>query len=260
MLIILSPSKDMGDTPGNHPSGLPFSYPGFLRLSEELHRELSRFDPIQLATLMSTNRQLAEKTFLWFQNWLSRPTEKDGTIALLSYTGEAFRGLQARTFNNDQIFRANDVLRILSGLYGLLKPLDLIMPYRLEMGINHLFGEKKNLFRFWSESLTHAVEEDLVQSPGEQVLINLASKEYSSFIDIKKLKFPVVSPEFREERYGEQKIVTVYTKRARGMMARFIIENQIERTEELKAFDYDGYHFDNKRSSDNRLIFVRTGR
>ena len=168
--------------------------------------------------------------------------------AILSFTGEAYRGLRASDFNKNELEKSQDYLRILSGLYGVLKPLDLIQEYRLEMGTKHEFRKKKNLYEFWKHSVTVAIQNALNESPGEKVLINVASNEYSAAIDFKKLKSRVLTATFYQEENGKLKMVAVFAKRARGMMTRFIIETQLEKIEDLKAFDCDGYYFYNKHS------------
>jgi uncharacterized protein len=257
MLMILSPSKDMQNLSAQHLKGLDYSKPKYLDFAEILIKELQDYSPVQLAKLMLVNPKLAETNFLRIQNWIREHTPTNAIPAIFAYSGEAYRGLLAHTLNKEQLTVANASLRIISGLYGILRPLDLVKPYRLEMGIKHRFSDKKNLYEFWKEKLTFSVETALNQSPGEKILINLASQEYSSVIDLGKIGTPVISPEFMDEHNGKLKMVTVYTKRARGMMARFIIENQIEQAEDIKAFDLGGYRFDNGLSNAGRVVFTR---
>jgi len=260
MLTILSPSKDMLTLPAQYPEGLDYTLPEHLEHSEILIKELQEYGPDQLAKLMLVNQKLAETTFLRLQNWTREPTPTHSIPAIFAYTGEAYRGFMAQTLNTEQLLSTNNSLRIISGLYGILRPLDLIKPYRLEMGIKHAFGHKKSLYEFWKETLTLSVENALKNSHGERVLINLASQEYSSVIDMNKIGAPIISPEFMDEHNGKLKMVTVYTKRARGMMARFIIENKIELAEDIQAFDLGGYLYDHALSSKGRAVFTRYAR
>jgi cytoplasmic iron level regulating protein YaaA (DUF328/UPF0246 family) len=177
--------------------------------------------------------------------------------SVLAFTGEVYRGLKASEMRLDDLIYSQNVLRILSGLYGTLRPLDLIQEYRLEMGLKLSFSIGKSLYNVWKDDITMAINEAIENSPGNKVLINLASMEYFSAIDLKKLKFPVITASFYQERQGKIKMITVYAKRARGMMARFVIENRIDKWEDLKAFDYEGYYFDNDRSTEHELVFVR---
>ncbi len=247
----------MLNLPAQFPHGPAYSLPEHLGPSETLIKELQNFGPDQLAKLMLVNPKLAEITFLRLQNWTREHTPANAIPAIFAYTGEAYRGLLAHTLDPEQLSYAHSSLRILSGLYGILRPFDLIKPYRLEMGIKYRFANKKNLHEFWKDQLTLSVETALKNSPGEKVLINLASQEYSSAIDMNRIGAPVISPEFLDEHNGKLKMVTVYTKRARGMMARFIVENQIRTSEEIKAFDDGGYYFSPTLSVGNKLVFTR---
>lgn len=255
MLAILSPSKDMLDNAGGDKVIGLFSLPKFTPKAEKLMRELRKLSCDDIAVSMKVSNSLAERNFLRFQQWNGNHSPENSTFAVWAYTGEAYRGLKAGDFSIDDLIYSQQVLRIFSGLYGLLRPLDLIQPYRLEMGA----GEPSlpDLKDFWSDTITASLNEAVENSPGEKVLINLASLESSSFINFSKLKYPVITPVFKEERSGKLKSITIYMKHARGAMVRFIIKNTIETSEELKAFDVDGYYFSNYYSIGNNWLFVR---
>lgn len=258
MLAILSPAKDMKVHGGASYPTKKYTIPEFLVQSKGLISDLKKFKRDELSELMKISDKLALLNFDRFKNWKQdHHAPEYASPAILAFMGEAYRGLRAADFEKDNLEYAQGVLRIFSGLYGVLKPLDLILEYRLEMGTKSEFRGKKNLYEFWKLKLTEAVSVAVKESPGEKVLINLASSEYSSAIDQKKFKYPVLTPSFYQEKDGKLKMVAVYAKRARGMMSRFIIENQLEKVEELKAFDLDGYYFEASRSDENRFVFVR---
>lgn len=257
MLAIISPAKDMKVLPLENKAETNYSIPEFFQKSAGIISDLKKLKPKQLSELMKISNKLALINFDRYRNWQKEHTIENAAPALLSFSGEAYRGLQAGEFNQQQLAYSQNVLRILSGLYGVLRPLDLIQEYRLEMGTRHHFRGKLKLSDFWYAYLTKSIDKAVAASPGEKVLINLASNEYASVIDFKKLKCTVVNISFFQEQNGELKMVTVYTKKARGMITRYLIENQIEKLEELKAFDTEGYCFDNKRSSDKNWVFIR---
>lgn len=257
MLAILSPAKDMKVQPHAPKATSIFTLPAFIRQSELINKELKKLDQTDLADLMKVSGKLAQLNEDRIQNWNPNHDANNASQAVLSFTGEAYRGLNAADFSEMDLLYVQNTLRILSGLYGILMPLDLIQPYRLEMGTKHGFAGRKNLYAFWGNLLTDALEKAINLSPGDKVLINVASSEYTSAIDFKRLKSRVVTPLFYEENQGKLKMIAVYAKKARGMMVRFMVKNQIEKIDNLKAFDSEGYFFDNKRSTDDQWFFVR---
>lgn len=257
MLAILSPAKDMKVTPQQERVTELYTLPEFVTKSKGIITDLKRLKPADLSSLMKISEKLAILNYDRYRNWNIEHTEENSYPAVLSFTGEAYRGLRAAEFDKEELEYSQKVLRILSGLYGVLKPLDLIQEYRLEMGTRHEFRKKKNLYDFWKVNVTKAINNAIDESPGDKVLINVASNEYFSAIDSKKLQFPVLTTSFYQESEGELKMIAVFAKRARGLMSRFIIENRIEKTEELKAFDSHGYYFDSERSTADKWVFVR---
>ncbi|MBN1924657.1 MAG: peroxide stress protein YaaA [Prolixibacteraceae bacterium] len=260
MLAILSPAKDMKAEHRVNHTGLDYTLPEYVSVSEKLVGVLKKMKPDELARLMNVNPKLALLNYGRFQNWNPCHTPENSSPAILSFTGEAYRGLNANDFNTEAFVHSQKVLRILSGLYGILRPLDLIQAYRLEMGTKRAFTGKKNLYEIWTGQITKSLEETIKHSLGERCLINLASNEYSKAVDFQKINCQVIAPQFYEERGEERKMVTVYAKRARGLMARFIIKNQIEKAADLKAFDEEGYYYDSKNSSNDVFYFIRLGK
>ncbi|MBN2806040.1 MAG: peroxide stress protein YaaA [Prolixibacteraceae bacterium] len=257
MLAILSPAKDMKVVPLPENSDLPATLPEFIRQASVIVRELKKMNQAELAETMKMSKSLATLNFQRYRNWSADHDSKQSHRAILTYTGEAYRGLGAGDFSIDELKYSQEVLRILSGLYGVLRPLDLIQEYRLEMGSKISFQNHRNLYDFWKAAVSKAIQKAIASSPGDPVLVNLASKEYASVLDVKVFKNRVVSPNFYSEHQGKITMVTVFAKRARGLMARFIIENQLERVDDLKAFNAEGYYFDSKRSTDNEWVFLR---
>ncbi|MFP4471928.1 MAG: YaaA family protein, partial [Bacteroidales bacterium] len=176
--------------------------------------------------------------------------------ALLVFKGEVFNGLKADSLTEDDLLYAQDHLRILSGFYGVLRPLDLMQPYRLEIGTNLKNKRGKNLYEFWGDKITKAIGEALDAS-GSRVLINLASNEYFKSIDTKKLDAEIITPAFKDSKDGTYKFITLYGKNARGMMTRFILKNRPEDAESLKLFDEDGYFYNEQLSKENKWVFTR---
>jgi len=186
------------------------------------------------------------------------PDSEEGLQATLAFAGDVYQGLDARNLDAAALTWAQDHLRILSGLYGLLRPLDRIQPYRLEMGTRLKTRRGSSLYDFWGDRISKALNAD-AEGQADPTLVNLASQEYFGAVDAKALKLPVVNIHFREERDGQSRIISFFAKKARGTMARYAIDNRIERAEDLKAFDRDGYGFQADTSTDNDWIFTRTG-
>lgn len=254
MLAILSPAKKL-----DFKKKLPFSKNTGIRFPEEASQligQLRSFSPKELMDLMSISQNLADLNAGRFHQWHWPYDEKEGRQAIYAFNGEAYNGLDAYTLNSKEIDAAQQHLRILSGLYGLLRPLDLILPYRLEMGTKLENDKGKDLYKFWGDKITGQLDEDLKKG-NHKALINLASQEYFKSIDPEKISRPIITPVFKENKNGRYKVISVYAKKARGMMVRFIIQHQLTDPEELKAFDVEGYHFNNELSDGNEMVFTR---
>lgn len=228
--------------------------PVFLNDAESLMQKMRKFSAAKIGKMMSLSRDLAELNFNRNQSWKAE-TELNGenAHALAAFNGEVYRGLDATSMNEKEVLRAQDQIRILSGLYGILRPLDVIYPYRLEMGTRWaVTPAKKNLYAFWGKRIA-----DKLNAEESEVIVNLASSEYFKAADVKTLKARVITPVFKEFKDGKYVMLMVYAKKARGMMARYAIDNQITDPEQLKLFDREGYGFDANQSSENEWVFTR---
>ena len=254
MLIILSPAKTMQETETKVVAHT--TVPGFLDKTALLAKALKQFSVSELAAVMKINVQLAQLNYGRFQQWETARHAKEGVPALLSYQGEVFRGLDAVSWDAGDFRFAQKHLRILSGFYGVLRPLDRVLPYRLEMGGGFAPEGFRNLYAFWKQTVTEAVRTALAEQ-GDQVLVNLASNEYFKSLDKKILNVQVVTPVFLEARGNGFKMVTVYAKKARGMMARFIVQNRLSRSNDLKRFEEAGYFFNEALSKGGEWVFTR---
>jgi cytoplasmic iron level regulating protein YaaA (DUF328/UPF0246 family) len=254
MLIVISPAKILNFKPQN--TVQDYTMPEFIDRADILMKELRKLKPKDIAGLMKVNKSIAELNFQRFANWQLPFTPENSKQAVLAFNGEVYNGLKASTLNLADISFAQEHLRILSGLYGILRPLDLIQPYRLEMSIKLLTKGKKDLYKFWGSKITDSLNRSLKQMK-KPYLINLASAAYFKSIHLKKLIAPVISIEFWENKNEEYKVIVVYTKKARGMMGRFAIQNEITNPQDLKAFDYDGYNFNPRFSTEWKWIFTR---
>lgn len=254
MKILISPAKSINEACAF--PALEFSQPLFSKEAKSLVSKLKKFKAKDLMELMHVSKDIAELNVNRYKQWhLSEEPTDQVKPAVYLFTGEVYKGLNFETLNQKQIAFAQDNLRILSGMYGLLKPLDLIFPYRLEMGTKWEITEGvKNLYQFWGEKLTRSLTKEMQTS---EPIVNLASTEYSKALNLKKVKQPVITPIFKEFKNGEYKVVMIFAKHARGAMARYIIENQIKDVEVLKTYQVDGYTFDAKQSNDNEWVFVR---
>lgn len=254
MIIVISPAKSLYE---HRPILFGISSEiDFLPEAEKIVSVMKKKKPAQLAKLMDISPKLAELNFQRFQAWNRLFTPENSWQAVLMFNGDVYQGLKAETFTAEEFEIAQHKLRILSGVYGLLKPLDLIQPYRLEMGTNLSISGKKNLYDFWKVKITAKINQELKQTD-QKLLINLASDEYFSAIDQKKLKARVITPSFKENKDGKYRIVSFFAKRARGLVSRFIIQNNISDPEEIKAFDWEGYYFNNQLSGENDWVFTR---
>ncbi len=254
MITILSPAKTI--TLNKKTNTKIYTKPVFLEEASSLMEELMKYTPPELETLMKVSSELAEKTFLAHLNWNKEHDSSTGAQALLAYDGAVYQGISAENFNEEQLTFANNHIRILSGLYGALRPLDIINPYRLEMATKFKNCEGNNLYNFWKNRLTNYFIEQLNHHK-EKAIVNLASKEYSTAINLDKTKAKVITPVFKEYKGGTYKVITIYAKRTRGLMSRFIIENSITNPEKLKEFDLEGYSYNDAMSMDSEWVFTR---
>lgn len=254
MLIVISPAKtlDFDSAPAttNHSQG------DFLDDSQQLIGELQQLSPEDISKLMKISPKLGELNHQRFMNW-SLPFKPDNAKqALLAFRGDVYTGLDADNFDEADFSRAQQQLRILSGLYGLLRPLDLIQPYRLEMGTRFSNQRGSNLYQFWGDKITDALNQQLGDND-QPVLINLASKEYYSAVQEKALNAEIISPVFKDQKNGRHKIISFYAKKARGLMAAYIIKNRLDDVEQIKGFDSDGYYYSPEQSTASDWVFLR---
>ena len=252
MKIIISPAKSL-DFESNSKTDV-FSQPSFQKESSLLNKKLKNLSKKKLGDLMKISPALADLNYERNQSWHQPFSPENSKQAIYAFTGEVFKGIDIKSLAEEKIPLLQSRLRILSGLYGLLKPLDLIQPYRLEMGTKLTIGESNNLYKFWDSSLANSLNDEMQEG---DLLINLASAEYFKAVPIKVLKNPMITPIFKEFKNGDYKIVMTYAKRARGLMVRYIIENNINTLEELKRFDTEGYLYTESLSTESELVFTR---
>lgn len=252
MKIVISPAKSL-----NFVKELPtskYSEPLFLKESRQVHKVLKQKKPQELSELMHISEKLADLNWERNQSWKTPFTAENARPAIYTFDGDVYTGLDAHSIPLEKLDDLQDKLRILSGLYGLLKPLDLIQAYRLEMGTKLPIEEKKNLYEFWKATVTKALNKELKEG---DLFVNLASNEYFSAVDIKALKVPVITPDFKDYKDGKLKMISFFAKKARGMMVRYIIDTNAQTIGDLKGFDYEGYRFDDTLSKGNHLVFTR---
>lgn len=252
MKIITSPAKLMNVE--NSTDLLRSTTPKFIDDAEYIQSFLKHKSPKYLSELMEISPKLADENWERNQNWKSKPTSKESAPAMFAFTGEVYRGLDAKTLDKKAVDYLQKNYRILSGLYGLLKPSDKIMLYRLEMGRHFEFDEYKNLYDFWREKITDQLNSEMKKN---EILLHLASNEYGKVIDRKKLNHKVIDFDFYELKDGKLKTIVVYTKHARGMMVRFCAETNAKTLNDVKAFNYEGYIIDEEKSTDTKLVFTR---
>ncbi|WP_370480244.1 peroxide stress protein YaaA [Tamlana flava] len=252
MKLVLSPAKSL-----DFESKLPiekYTQPQFLEQSERLNKLLKKKSAKNLSKLMSISDALGQLNYERNQTWELPFTKDNARQAIYAFSGDVYRGLDAYSIPRDKIEKLQGTVRILSGLYGLLKPTDLIQPYRLEMGTKMPVGTKKNLYEFWKIDIVKALNEELEDG---ELFLNLASNEYFKAVDVKALKVPVVTANFKDFKNGEYKTIMTYAKLARGFMARYIIDNDANTVDDVKAFNYEGYNFSEPMSSETELVFIR---
>jgi len=254
MLAVISPAKTLdfeSDLPAHEPT-----QPVFLEQAEELVSILRQFSQAEIRDLMGVSENLAELNYDRYQEWSLPLTEDNARAALFAFKGDVYNGFELGSYGKRDLAFAQKRLRILSGLYGMLRPLDLMLPYRLEMGTALENPKGKDLYAFWRDTLTPAVS-DALDDAGSRVLVNLASKEYFSALDPKELDAEIVTPQFKDLKGGKYKIVSFYAKKARGLMCDFMIRERIREPEELKRFEVDGYQFNPKLSEGKEWVFTR---
>ncbi|WP_426035545.1 peroxide stress protein YaaA [Brevundimonas sp. DC300-4] len=255
MLIVLSPAKRLDFTEPSH--DVAATYRRFVDDTSTLSKTARNQTQADLRRLMGISTDLAKLNQARFKAF--EPDALDtGIQAAFAFAGDVYQGLEARTLDNAGLAFAQDHLRILSGLYGLLRPLDRIQPYRLEMGTRLKTRRGSSLYDFWGDRISKQLNAD-AEGQSDPTLVNLASQEYFGAVDAKALKLPVVTPHFREEKDGESRIISFFAKKARGTMARFAIDERIEAAGDLKAFDRDGYRFQKAASTETDWIFTRQG-
>jgi cytoplasmic iron level regulating protein YaaA (DUF328/UPF0246 family) len=252
MKIVISPAKSL-DFETKVPTSA-FTQGIFLNEAEKLNLILRKKSPKNLSELMHISDKLSELNWRRNQDWQLPFTLQNAKQAVFAFKGDVYIGLDSYSLSEAKIKQLQQKLRILSGQYGLLKPLDLMQPYRLEMGTKLQVGKKNNLYQFWDESVTKALNEELKSN---EVFVNLASNEYFKVIKPKLLKVPVITPVFKDYKNGKLKIISFYAKKARGLMVRYIVDNNIEHAEDLKGFNYENYAFDANLSTKNELVFTR---
>ncbi len=253
MLYVISPAKTLDfETPCDAEK----SYPKFQKEALELIGVLKEKSPEEIQNLMSLSENLAELNVDRYRKFSKGKNTKRAKQAVYAFKGDVYVGLDAEELTNDEILYAQEHLRILSGLYGLLRPLDLIQPYRLEMGTKLAFDDYRTLYNYWADTIVNEVNKELKKLK-TKTLLNLASNEYFKAINRPALKANVVNVEFLENHNGEYKIISFFAKKARGTMVQFLVRNQINDIEGVKTFDYDGYLFDADASTEHNLVFKR---
>ncbi|MHA3097108.1 peroxide stress protein YaaA [Acinetobacter brisouii] len=254
MLALISPAKTL-----DYETALPssnFTQPRLLDQSEQLIDVCRELSASQLASLMSVSEKIAQLNVARFQDWQTEFDLANARQAIFAFKGDVYTGLDAYALNDPQLDFAQQHLRMLSGLYGLLRPLDLMMPYRLEMGTKLHNPRGSNLYEFWGKRITDLIQQDLQQA-NSNILLNLASDEYYKAVKESALDAQIVKPVFLDQKNGKYKVISFYAKKARGLMARFVIEQQIQQVEDLKAFNSEGYYFDAENSNAKELVFKR---
>ncbi len=253
MLMVISPAKTL-----DYESPLAtetFTKPDFLDDACELIDQLKELEPHQVSNLMNISDKLGQLNAERFQNWHTPFSPKNARQAVLAFKGDVYTGLDAESFSEQDFSFAQKHLRMLSGLYGILKPLDLMQPYRLEMGTKFENTRGKDLYAFWGQKLTREINSQLEKD--DEVLVNLASNEYFKSIKKKDLEGRLITPQFKDWKNGQYKIISFYAKKARGLMCRYAILNRITDANDLKGFDLDGYYFSEDQSDNNNWVFLR---
>ncbi|MDE2387562.1 MAG: peroxide stress protein YaaA [Betaproteobacteria bacterium] len=254
MMIVISPAKTLDfETP---PGTQEHTQPGFLDESVQLIGTLRKLEPDQIGALMSISPKLAVLNSDRYFSWQRPFTLENAKQAIFAFKGDVYTGLDAETMTAAELAFAQQHLRMLSGLYGVLRPLDLMQPYRLEMGTQLKNPRGNNLYEFWDDKITQALNQDLVKQK-DSILINLASNEYFQSIQPNKLNARIITPVFKDQKNGVYKIISFFAKKARGMMSRYIIQHKLAEPDAIKKFDVAGYRFSQADSSQDEWIFTR---
>ncbi len=256
MLMVISPAKTLDYTTA--PVTARHTLPEHLGHSAELIAQLRELTPAQIAELMHLSDKLAGLNAARFTEWSPAFTTENSKQALLAFKGDVYTGLDAESFSEDDFDFAQQHLRMLSGLYGVLRPLDLMQPYRLEMGTKLANARGKDLYAFWGERISEWLN-DALAAQGDDILLNLASNEYFGAVKRKALKARIIDTEFKDLKNGQYKIISFYAKKARGLMARYVIHNRLRSPEDLKSFDLAGYAYAQAQSTPDKLVFLRDG-
>tara|TARA_S200000501_G_scaffold378546_1_gene441769 strand:- start:5457 stop:6215 length:759 start_codon:yes stop_codon:yes gene_type:complete len=252
MKILLSPAKSL-DFKSNLPTE-SYSKPCFLDEANLINSVLRVKKPAEISQLMHISTTLSELNYERFQQWSSAPNKENSRQAIYAFSGDVYKGIDSYSIKNDKIDFMQNNVRILSGQYGLLKPLDLIQPHRLEMGTKISFKNYKNLYEYWKKHVSSQLNKELSK---DEPVVNLASNEYFKVIDSKVIDSPIYSVNFKQYRDDNYKTIAIYSKKARGLMTRFIVDNHIKSINDLKSFNYDGYVFHKELSNDKDFIFTR---
>ena len=254
MLAIISPAKTL-DFESVVPKKLPHFQPHFLTQSQQLIDICRELTPADIGSLMSISDKLAGLNAARFAEWQQNHDENNAKAAVYAFKGDVYTGLEIESLNEDDVLFAQQHLRILSGLYGLLTPLDLIQPYRLEMGTKLANPKGKDLYAFWQGVITPVLQQAIDEQGG--VLINLASDEYYKSVQEQQLKAQIIKPIFLDNKNGKYKVISFYAKKARGLMCRYLIQHRLSNVEQLKEFDLGGYWFDSASSTETEFVFKR---
>lgn len=254
MLIVISPAKTLDYT--SVVNVKEYTEPTYTKHSEQLIKQLKKLSVQEVASLMSISDKLAALNVARFAEWTPNFNQDNARQAILAFKGDVYTGLAVEDFTQKDFAFAQQHLRILSGLYGILRPLDLMQPYRLEMGTKFANSKGKNLYEFWGNEITQWLNKAIAEQ-GDKVLLNLASNEYFKSVKPNLLDADIIDVDFKDFKSGQYKIISFYAKKARGMMARYVIKNQLKTIDQVKAFDCEGYYFSEKHSSDQKLVFLR---
>ncbi len=252
MKLLLSPAKSL-----NFESQIPITQSTeacFLKQAERLNKLLKKKSAKSLSKLMSISNNLGQLNYERNQEWSLPFTKDNARQAIYTFSGDVYRGLDTYTIPKDKLEKLQDTVRIISGLYGILKPLDLMQAYRLEMGTKFPVAKNKNLYEFWKRTITQSLNDELKD---DELFLNLASSEYFKAIDVKALKVPIITASFKDFKNGEYKMIMTYAKLARGYMTRYIIDTNANTIDDIKGFNYEGYGFSDSMSSETELVFIR---
>ena len=252
-VTIISPAKKLDYSPVE--KNLDSTIPSLLEHSNELIKDLKSLNPQEVSSLMSLSDKLGALNYERFQEWETPFTKSNSKQAILAFKGDVYQGLDAESLSETELIWAQKHVRILSGLYGILKPMDLMQPYRLEMGTKFATKRGQNLYDFWNSIITEELNKQF--SSDNTNLLNLASNEYFKSINVSELKANVISPVFMDKKNGKYKIISFFAKKARGLMTRYVIKNRIEDITDIQNFEEGGYFFSEAMSEDNKPVFCR---